>query len=362
MSAADFSGSRSYTPPTTSVVIATYNRADLVGKAISSVMAQTDPDFELIVVDDGSTDDTRQVVGAFRDPRLRYHYQANSGLPASARNAGIRLARGKYVAFLDSDDEWYPEKIRKTISILEATPGLGLVCHNEHIVQDGSVIDVNRCGPFVRDMYRKLLLDGCALSTSATVVRKDLLDRVGGFDERPGFFCVEDYDLWLRLARIGVEMRFVPDILGRYRIHAENSSLGSGPGSIERFHANLRAVLSEHFATLREPSATESSKHRDNMVRTYHDCARQLQAGGEYDRAQRQILAGLAFHPLALLDHLSALSELNVRWGLACWARGDYSNAVSHLWWALIPNPVWIRRCAALLVGRVLGRSGGALT
>jgi len=125
--------------PTVSVIISTYNRAHLIGRAIQSVLNQTYQDFEVIVVDDGSTDNTEEIVKSFNDPRIRYiRHEKNKGA-AAARNTGIKAARGKYIAFQDSDDEWLPEKLEKQMKVFEnAPPEAGVVYTDmQRINEDG---------------------------------------------------------------------------------------------------------------------------------------------------------------------------------------------------------------------------------
>ena len=112
--------------PKVSVIIPTYNRAEYLGEAIQSVFDQTFEDFEILIVDDGSTDDTQQLVLSFHDPRLRSFYQNNCGISA-ARNAAIRSADGEYIAFLDSDDVWLPELLESQVAVLDRRPEIGLV-------------------------------------------------------------------------------------------------------------------------------------------------------------------------------------------------------------------------------------------
>ena len=124
--------------PTVSAIILTYNRANLIEKAIKSVLKQTYQDFEIIVVDDGSTDNTGEIIRGFKDKRVKYikKYKENKG-SSVARNIGIKVARGKYIALLDSDDEWLPEKLDKQIKILQdGSPELGVVYSNSYYIDE----------------------------------------------------------------------------------------------------------------------------------------------------------------------------------------------------------------------------------
>ena len=123
--------------PVVSAIIPTYNFGRFLGEAIQSVLDQTFTDFELIVVDDGSTDDTREVVGSFNDSRIRYIYQENRGLPA-ARNTGIKASRGEYIAFLDSDDIWLTQNLELKVKSLDSHPDAGLVCSDGYNFDDAT--------------------------------------------------------------------------------------------------------------------------------------------------------------------------------------------------------------------------------
>jgi glycosyltransferase involved in cell wall biosynthesis len=182
--------------PVVSVIIPTFNRWPLVGEAIESVFAQSYSDFELIVVDDGSTDETRKELAKFRS-RLRFFVKAREGV-AAARNFGVSRAVGRYVAFLDSDDLWRPKKLEMQTAFMEKDPAVQ-ICQTEEIWLRHGV----RVNPKSRhqkpsgDIFiRSLQL--CLVSPSAVMVTKELFSRFGGFDER--FPVCEDYDLWLRIA------------------------------------------------------------------------------------------------------------------------------------------------------------------
>jgi glycosyl transferase family 2 len=181
--------------PALSVLIPTYQRREYVCRAVRSVFAQRYQDWELIVVDDGSTDGTRQALQA-AGPRLRYVWQENRGVSA-ARNAGLRLARGEIVAFLDSDDRWLPDHLETVVAMLERYPEVVLAstCPRSHVAGREPVSKTR-----VLDALPLLLMDNF-LGVPATAVRREHLTIVGGFDERMN--VLEDGELWLRLATRG---------------------------------------------------------------------------------------------------------------------------------------------------------------
>lgn len=187
-------------PGLVSVVIPTRDRAGLVGRAIRSVLSQTWSDLELLVIDDGSADATAEVVAGFADSRIQLVSCRPAVGPGAARNEGIRRARGQWVAFLDSDDEWLPEKLEWQVARLEAARPRATVAYCLAQVDDAITARRFVVGlpPHRGDVLDRLLAGWCPLTTSAFLVDRAALLGVGGFD--PAFTCGEDYDLWLRLA------------------------------------------------------------------------------------------------------------------------------------------------------------------
>lgn len=181
--------------PLVSVVIPTFNRGAVVGEAIASVRAQDYRPFELIVVDDGSTDETPELLGAFSE--IRVLRQANRGVSA-ARNAGVAAARGEWVAFLDSDDLWLPGKLSAQVAYFAAHPQMS-ICQTEELwVRKGVRVNPGRRHRKRAGMIFEPSLELCLVSPSAVMLRRSLLEQVGPFDET--LPACEDYDLWLRIS------------------------------------------------------------------------------------------------------------------------------------------------------------------
>ena len=205
-------------PPRVSVVIPTYNRQNLVVEAVESVLAQTFKDFEIIVVDDGSTDDTSSRMQPYLD-RLTYNLQKNKGV-AAARNTGIGLAQGEFVCFLDSDDLWEPFKLETQVRFADTHPEYALISTE---IQ-GFDVDRKAVGQYKSAMYEirngfvlEQLLIGNWIQTSTVMLRRKCLDEVGGFDEDIGQYG-EDWLLWMRVAS-RFPMYFLPEPLVSYRVH-----------------------------------------------------------------------------------------------------------------------------------------------
>jgi glycosyltransferase involved in cell wall biosynthesis len=183
------------TDPLVSVVIPTFNRGWIVRDAIDSVLGQTYADFELIVVDDGSTDRTPQILDAYGD-RLRVIRQANQGVSA-ARNRGIDASSGPLIALLDSDDIWLHRKLAVQVDFFKMNPA-ALICQTEEIwIRNGLRVNPGKRHRKPSGMIFERSLDLCLVSPSAVMVRRELFEKVGLFDE--SLPACEDYDLWLRV-------------------------------------------------------------------------------------------------------------------------------------------------------------------
>ena len=233
------------TAPAVSIILPTFNRAGFLPQAFKAICDQTFTDWELIVVDDGSTDDTRSYVADFAkgcERPVRYQYQENQGA-YGARNTGLDLARGNYFAFYDSDDLWLPHHLADSVDVLEKRPDIGLVHANiERINVDGSkTLSVKRYWSAGMDPFATVYLRREHVSCSTVVARRELIDRVGRFDEAFNRIGCEDRDLWLRCA---AESGFVyiDAVHLRYRTHEENMS-----GNFEKMQ-RARSLLVEKFS------------------------------------------------------------------------------------------------------------------
>lgn len=223
----------------TSVVIPTYNRPELLRNSINSVLSQTYPDFEIIVIDDCSSDNTPGVLKAFRDERLKViRNSSNKGI-AAVRNIGVTSSQGKYIAFLDDDDEWLPDKLEKQVRIMEDGPeSLGCVysgCLTMGL--NGSEVVSTSIPRYRNKVLNELLLENF-ITTSTTLLKKSCIEKAGLFDEDIPYG--EDYDMWIRIAG-DFEFDFAPEPLTKYRIH---------PNSITKNYAKVingtRKILSKH--------------------------------------------------------------------------------------------------------------------
>ena len=252
--------------PLVSVVIPTYNHAHFLKKALQSVVDQTYDNLEILVINNFSTDGTEHIASSFSDRKVILHNFHNDGIIAASRNHGIKQARGEYVAFLDSDDIWYPTKIEECILALQS--GADIACHGEFwVAQDGRRREV-MYGPAKNATYKKLLRRGNCISTSTVVVRKSILQEINGFSERPDFVTTEDYDCWMRIAQVTNKFVFVPKILGEYILHDGNAS-----SAVLRNYLAELAVIDSHF-----------DRQNYTLLRTLH--WRQRKARAKYAAAR----------------------------------------------------------------------------
>lgn len=272
--------------PRFSVVIPAYNAAAFIEETLKTVAAQTCRDFEVVVVDDGSKDDTQAVVNRF----LAQHglqgqciKQANKKI-AGARNTGVRAAQGEWIAFLDHDDAWFSNKLERAAQELEAHPDVDLLCHDENVTEGGKLLRVCRNGPACADMYDRLLFKGNALSPSCVVVKKAKVLEVGGFREDEKFNTVEDYDLWMRLSKV-CRLRFMPEILGDYHFEERGASR-----RIVYHHTNLELLLRDHFQTLYgdAPSLGQRLRMRRRLASVYRSALGLLSNYNEAPEEQRR--------------------------------------------------------------------------
>jgi glycosyltransferase involved in cell wall biosynthesis len=204
--------------PRVSVIIPTCNRSELLAQAIGSVLGQSYQDFELLVVDDASDDGTGAIIGSFPDPRITYTRHPRRRGGAAARNTGIARARGEYVAFLDDDDEWLPDKLARQVELMsKSAPVVGASYTGCVVVERNSCRIRSQITPRRKGrLYPAILADNFIGGTSSVVAKRSCLEQLGGFDERlPSF---QDYDLWIRLAR-EFDFESIADPLLRYSVH-----------------------------------------------------------------------------------------------------------------------------------------------
>jgi glycosyltransferase involved in cell wall biosynthesis len=230
--------------PLVSVVIPTYNHAHFLIKSLDSVRRQSYTNWEAIVIDNHSIDDTDKVIKQFNDERIKLLKIHNNGLIAKSRNLGINSAKGEWIAFLDSDDLWYEDKLTLSIAEILRNPQLDACSTHEMLVDIKKNISKPLVhGPYCDNFYKTLLLEGNRLSPSAMMVKKAFLEKHQIlFREIPEFITAEDFDFWLLMAEHRANFYFINSIQGEYTIHQDNAS-----GKLEFHLRNVKNVLRDHI-------------------------------------------------------------------------------------------------------------------
>jgi glycosyltransferase involved in cell wall biosynthesis len=206
-----------------SITLTTFNGATrgYLGFAIESILNQTYKEFELLIVDDGSSDNTKEYCEKYlSDDRVKYIYQENKGL-AGARNAGIENSQGKYICFLDDDDVWKKEKLQKQVEFFEQNQDAGMVYTNLELIDEvGNVIGYQR-HKANGDIYKELFSENIVDAPSSCMIKKDVFDKVGSFKE--WMKSAEDYELWFRIAK-EYKIYSINEPLVEYRVHQNKMS------------------------------------------------------------------------------------------------------------------------------------------
>jgi len=205
--------------PKVSVIIPTYNRAHFLTQAIDSVFAQTFKDYEILIVDDGSTDHSVDVIKQYGD-RVRYIYQENEG-PPGAMNTGVENTTGEYYVVLGNDDMLMPDMLERQLAVMEKDPDLAFVCAGTYFVdEEGEIIKTSKDGRYREKTFKSLLSDNFVWHLT-TVVRRSMADEVGHFDEN--LYTTHDYNLWIHLA-LKHKFEYTDAPLAKFRQHPGNTS------------------------------------------------------------------------------------------------------------------------------------------
>jgi glycosyltransferase involved in cell wall biosynthesis len=277
---------RTENKPTVSIIIPTYNRSRLLARAVKSVLNQTYQDFELIIVDDGSTDGTKEVVAGFNDVRIRYvRHEENRG-EAAARNTGIKAAKCNYIAYQDSDDEWLPEKLARQMELLEnAPPEVGVIYtgfwktenHRRTYIPFSWVSQKNG------DIHKELL-KGNFIGSPVVLIKKECFDRVGLFDER--LRNLVDWEMWLRISK-HYHFRCVDEPL--VVAHYDLGNVSDNPGS-----------LIDALVLVLEKNRCELEMEKKLLAKHWMNIGDLLVANGETKKGRRYIVDALKLYPFRI--------------------------------------------------------------
>ncbi len=275
--------------PRVAVIIPTYNQADYLGECIASVIGQSAGDWQMIVVNNFSDDHTESVVAEFDDPRIRLVNFHNNGIIAASRNLGAAETQNPWIAFLDSDDTWHPDKLAKC---LEAAADNDVIGHGLRMIRDGEIRRLHPSGPAARASFRRMLFEGGCLTPSASLIRREIFERAGGFCEAPKMRTAEDYDFWLRLAFAGARFAFLDDFLTDYRLHDTNAS-----SSITTHMDATLQIVEHHYRNLERPSVFDALRRRRRRAFVYHGAARNSLRAGNSVEAKDFSWASLKAYP-----------------------------------------------------------------
>jgi glycosyltransferase involved in cell wall biosynthesis len=293
--------------PAISVIIPTYNQAHFLREAIQSVICQTFTDWEVIVVNNYSEDNTIEVVESFKDQRLKLINFHNHGIIGASRNEGVRQAKADIIAFLDSDDTWNSLKLERVLSFFQGQPGVELVCHDEWALVDNRIKSVIKYGPHKN--YHGLLFQKNCLSTSAVAMRRDKFLALGGFSEEVRFAGVEDYDLWLRLAKAGGAIAYLHEALGTCRLHEQSFS-----AKTQQHCDKSLDLLNHHFENWPEKTLPIRYLMRKRRADTWRGGAKSYLNRRNHRQASRFLREALKEDPLALKTWvLIAMNLLRIR-------------------------------------------------
>jgi glycosyltransferase involved in cell wall biosynthesis len=282
------------------VIIPTYDYARFLGECIQSVLDQTFQDFEIIVVDDGSSDNTREVVSSFKDTRIRYIYQDHCGVSA-AQNTALRVASGEYITGLSGDDVYLPQNLEAKIKLLDSRPDIGLVCSDAYIFNDNTGAIIGRLwrdpkgfhpgfdpAKAAREPLKSFIQWGFFIMLQAAMTRRQVFDIVGYFDET--IPTHEDWDLVLRIVRrFPIEIIDMP--LVKLRRHSANLSINQ-----EKMYSGAMAVVNKLIRSS-SFSKEELKLLKDSMIRQHFRFGRWALLNGREAAARKALIAGIRLAP-----------------------------------------------------------------
>jgi glycosyltransferase involved in cell wall biosynthesis len=268
-----------------SIIIPAYNKAELTVKTVDSVLNQTYPNVEVIVVDDGSTDNTKQAMAAYGN-RVKYFYKENGGA-CSARNYGLKNAQGEYIGFLDCDDVYEPAKVEEAVSYLMKNPRFGFLHTAAAFIdeQDRVVGHYSHPKSVYEGKIANRLILGNYICNSTSLIRRGCLEKVGGFDE--SIFIPADWDLSLRLAR-EFEAGYIDKPLTRYRVTGNYTF-----NNLSKAHDEEFKVINKFFDLSGDNRGLLKNKAFSNFYFRYAEC---FLLRGEYPQAQDYLRRSLKFN------------------------------------------------------------------
>jgi glycosyltransferase involved in cell wall biosynthesis len=325
--------------PRVSVIIPTYNRAHLIRRAVQSVLNQTYKDFELIVVDDASTDNTEEVLKGFNDDRLMYiRLSKNSGSSAGPRNTAIKIARGEYIAFQDSDDEWLPEKLEKQMKIFSnAMHEVGIVYTDMWRIRENGkkeYFNSPRIMPEEGIIYKEALdYRVICIGTSTAIIKKECFTRVGLFDDKLRMYI--DTELIIRISKY-YYLYHIAEPLVHYFATANSISSSKRAATMA-----MKLILEKHF--------DEISKDKKLLARHYIGIGNSLCVSGEIEEGTAYFAEALKTYP-NIIEDAKLLSKYYLGLGFRLCSDGELKKGRTYLLKALKQNPFDCRPLAIIFI------------
>lgn len=295
--------------PLVSVIIPVYNGEKYIEEAMNSVYAQTFRDFELIVINDGSTDCIEGRLEKYRN-RMIYLAQENRGISA-ARNHGLQVARGTLIAFLDADDIWLPQKLERQVEFARAHPEYGIVAADVEAFDKRGILNcsVKNRYPISNGYVMEKLLFYNWIGTSAAMVQRECFEKVGTFDEEPGILG-EDWMMWVRIAA-QYPIYFIDEVLVRHRVHPESISHSDPEAQFLNLFRNLEKLRTSIPQLATRPDLIREASYRIAFNRGLAD----LQ-GIKTRRAQDKLWRAIRYKPYALQAWVLCIASYSPPWVL----------------------------------------------
>lgn len=301
--------------PTIDVIIPTYNGLPYLKETVQSVLDQTYKNFELYIIDDGSTDKTKAFVQSLKDKRVHYHKKKNGG-QSTARNVGITISHSPFITFLDADDLWYPQKLEKQMAIMKKNPRVGLVYGHQYNIDENGIILGNlriwKRGKIFNDLCGGNFIAG---SASMVLIRREVINDVGVFKE--DFMIGEDWELWLRIAK-KYEIDFVPEIIAALRQRTDG---------MQQNRKKMADGLTYNFECMRRELGLTKPQEKTIAAYCLYNAAVDYMAIGRRDLARKALLKLFMLTPRQALhfDHW----KLHMTFGM--YTRSVLGNPVTDL-------------------------------
>lgn len=255
--------------PLVSIIIPGYNRAEYIAETIESVLAQTYRNIEIIVVDDGSTDNTKEIVAEYL-PKVQYIWQENSERGAS-RNHGLRLAKGEFISFLDSDDLWLPNKIEEDLEFLDNSSAVGVIYTDICLIDaKGNYLKLIKRKGFRGKVTEKLLEDNF-VSIGAHLSRTQLIREIGGFREERQLSGSEDWEMWVRLSTV-TDFAYLPKATTKIRTHEANTMSNAG-GMNNSMDYALEIFRNSKYLTAKQKKILSKTKAYVSLINAINYCS-----------------------------------------------------------------------------------------